>query len=732
MNHDIAINQVIRDRNDTLFRVIWVGTETLAWICLSTSSNTPMLISIDHLTEGLDSGLYSFASYPDFKVPPLKNPEAAYARRDHNWDLIRDIVEQEPDVYDKKARAELMRGSSAISGVQPTNLYKLMGKYWRAGKIRDALLPNYSNVGKTRDTYDPSKKKPGKKGVKGAAGKKITHEDVVYFEKAYQDYYINKGMTLLDTYQNMLNEYYSIRNSAGKAESSLPPDQLPSRNQFYYWHSKYKDATTEAKKRKSLKRYNLENRGGTGRTETHLYGPCALSQIDATIADVFLVRQDDRKAIVGRPTVYFLIDAYSHMVTGVHVSLEKPSWEEATLVLLNSLEDKVEFCKRYGLDITAEQWPCQHLPNAIIGDRGEMEGYAVEKIINSLGITIQNTPPYRGDLKGIVESHFKVMNYSYASLPGHVEKDFGGRCTQDYRLDAVLDINQFTNILIRCVLFHNNVHYMDRYSKTFQMRQHGVKPIALELWTFGMRYRSGIHRVLSIEKVRYELLSQGTASITRTGILFNQMYYTCDQAENEKWFDKARTEGREKISISYDPRNMAYIYIRYGNQPEPIECHLVEYLGEIVGLSRAEVDAINKYDSQEAAAYTVTEDIKKGQLNESINQIVNDAKRLSKNAPGKTRTKAQRLADIKSNLEKEKAAQIESATRRSISELHASVAAGTVSEREADESQNEPVSVVDTEDEVERLLREVHEEKQMEIQRALQRDQSTDRNQMEK
>ena len=95
------------------------------------------------------------------------------------------------------------------------------------------------------------------------------------------------------------------------------------------------------------------------------------------------------------------------------------------------------------------------LPSALIADRGEMEGRAADVLVSGLGIRIENTPPYRGDLKGVIEQHFRVINLEMSDLlPGKVKKDFGERGSRDYRLDAKLDIRQFTRIIIKCVLFH--------------------------------------------------------------------------------------------------------------------------------------------------------------------------------------------------------------------------------------------------------------------------------------
>ena len=39
---------------------------------------------------------------------------------------------------------------------------------------------------------------------------------------------------------------------------------------------------------------------------------------DATIADIYIVSRLSRKPI-GRPVIYTMVDAYSHLITGVYV-----------------------------------------------------------------------------------------------------------------------------------------------------------------------------------------------------------------------------------------------------------------------------------------------------------------------------------------------------------------------------------------------------------------------------
>ena len=132
-----------------------------------------------------------------------------------------------------------------------------------------------------------------------------------------------------------------------------------------------------------------------GSPDYGLMGPGSQYQIDATVGDIYLVSQFDRSNIIGRPVMYFVLDAFSRMVTGMYVGLEGPSWVGAMMAIANAASDKTAYCREYGIRITEEEWPCHHIPAAILGDRGEMESRNADNLVSMLGIRIENIPPYR-------------------------------------------------------------------------------------------------------------------------------------------------------------------------------------------------------------------------------------------------------------------------------------------------------------------------------------------------
>lgn len=649
----LTANQVVLDQtNSSSFRVLWISPnrEEAYWICLTNGRQIPVPLPVAAVEEGIQSGRYALVM--DTFANRNPNPgETAIQRRDQAWNLISGIVHQEPAVYRLHERSALLREASSQTGAKITNIYKYLARYWKGGMTANALLPFYENCGKASNPYDGKNQRRGRKKLAGAEGKVLTQEDIQHFTDAILTWYTGtEKLSLEKVYKNMQKAFYVTKDENG-VPVKLDPDLVPSRAQFYYWHQKHKDILAEKKGREGKKNYPLSARASIEKTETFLSGPCASSQIDATIADIFLVSPTNREKNVGRPTMYFLMDSFTRIVMGMHITLESPSWESARMCILNATEDKVKFCARYGITITPDEWPCHHIPNALIGDRGEMESVAADLLVNQLNIRIENMPPYRGDLKGIIEQHFHLIDVDMADLPGKMGKDYGERCTEDYRLGARLTLNEFIAIIILYVLQYNNYQYMESYGKTMQMRQMGIKPIPRDLWNFGMSYLSGVQRTLSTNAVRYAILPTEKASITNHGIQFHGLFYGCDRGFREHWFDSAKVNGRESISISYDPRDASFIYYKPASDEEAVECYLLDSNKITTQLSTAEIEQLQQADREEREAYRATEDLQSSITSYKVDEIVNKAKAAFPLNP--QMSNHQRVSDIKANRKEE-------------------------------------------------------------------------------
>ena len=588
--------ELIRDTvENAIYRIVYIAPDlkTGYWIRTDSNSNIPKLIDLSEIGKGLSTRTYE--TVVDVTIEDKNISESRIAERDRIFGLIKDIVSIEPSIYERFERASILRDQATKTGVAVDKLYHYLGKYWRDGMTPNAMLPKYNMRG-NRISAESSKNKRGRVKKEGENGKILTSEDKEIFAATINEYYSSdKKPTLTQTYDWMIAHKYSKPRFKGDTNpEQLSPDEKPSFRQFSYWYSKNKNVVEEAKEREK-NRYETTCRGVVGSSSSFVKGPGMTVQIDATIADYYLVKKSNRNVEVGRPVMFFIKDVRTRMITGMYVTLENSSWDCALMALKNSTEDKVTFCKKYGIDITPDQWPCHHLPVSITADNGEMGDKGVEEIIAKLGITVENTPPYRGDLKGIIERNFGMidMNLRYI-VPGHVDKNAGERGSIDRRKEACIDIETFTGMIIRCVLFHNNHHWMDNYEMTPDMLNRGVTAIPRDLWNYGMQFESGALRTVPKDQIYRVLLPKGKAVVTDRGIHCNNLWYTCEYARKNNWFDKARLSGRWDIPITYDPTCVNHIYFS-DIDGQLIQCDLLDKSNMHAGSS---IDDIADFDAR--------------------------------------------------------------------------------------------------------------------------------------
>lgn len=624
---------LIRDvAGGALYRVLYISPDytTGYWIRVDSSSNIPKRIDLTDVGDRLETRAYEAVIDQSCFEGEEGLSQARIDERNRIYSLIKDIVSDEPSIYEPGARASILRNQEEKAGVGINKLYNYIGRFWRGGMNPDALLPRYNKRGKwpSETTYT---KRTGRPKPEGKNGKILTPDDEEKFSKAIREYYMaDNKPTLMATYDWMIAHMYTRPHFQGDTDpEQLPPDEKPSYRQFTYWHSKNKKLVEEQKKREQ-NRYELTSRGAVGKSETFIKGPGMVAQIDATIADYYLVREHHRNEVIGRPVIFFVKDVKTHMIMGMYVTLENASWECALMALKNTVEDKVEFCRRYGVTITQEEWPCHHLPVSITADNGEMGDSGVESVIARLGITIENTPPYRGDLKGIIEKNFEMVDLKLRYIvPGHVDKDDGQRGSINRRKEACIDIRTFIQMIIRCVLYYNNHHCMKTYQRPPELIKAGIRPIPRDLWNYGMQFQSGALRVIRKEDIYRILLPKDKASVTERGICFRGLYYTCEQAKNESWFDKARIAGRWNIPVNYDPTCLDHIYLS-ADGGLLIQCDLLHKSTAYQGYSEKDMNETLEQDKQEQARAAQEEEKAKTNLILELETLVERCRKEKK------------------------------------------------------------------------------------------------------
>lgn len=204
-------------------------------------------------------------------------------------------------------------------------------------------------------------------------------------------YYSPKKRSLKTTYEMMLLKYY--RNE----QRMIVPDH-PTYGQFLYYYRKNRDVVRKLISREGIGEYQKNARPLLGKGDAGIT-TIGYFEIDATVADIYVVSRFDRKPI-GRPVLYVAIDIASRMIAGIYVGFEE-SAEAVLACLANAACDKVDFCKEHGISITADMWPSKGLPGTIYTDRGsDFASFRVKELCSTFNMEITTLPPYRPDLKG--------------------------------------------------------------------------------------------------------------------------------------------------------------------------------------------------------------------------------------------------------------------------------------------------------------------------------------------
>lgn len=658
------INDILFDEaEDKTYRILWLDFPTdLAYVIECSGSSLPIAKSISRFEGQIKAGILALKSEDQIhNVLESEISDRDKAFRDTVWNIIEALVNNERAIYEPTLRGPLITETERRTGTTKKTIYKYLRWYWQRGKVKNALLPNIKNRGGKGIPKTATSAKLGRPRKYGeGTGRNVDEEVAQIFEQAIKRFYHTRQEHSFTTvYDLMLKEYFTdkVKQPDGEIRLQLKPtNELPTIRQFRYWYSKTYDETARLRARKGDSVFERNHRAVLGRSDANIMGPGSQYQIDATIGDVYLVSRFNRANIIGRPVIYFVIDTFSRMVAGMYVGLEGPSWAGAMMALCNAASDKVTYCKEYGIEITDEQWPCRNIPDAILADRGEMESRSVETLINTLNIRVDNAPPYRADMKGIVEQYFRTINIkTTVFLPGYVKPDMQQRSGHDYRLDAKLDISQFTRIMIRYVLNHNNEHFLDGYERTEDMIADDVIPVPVNLWNWGISHRSGRLRSVSETTLKLCLMPTGTATVTGKGIRFKGLTYLCDRAIREHWFENTRNKGSFRVNVSYDPRNMSSIYIREKDGTEFELCFLSGWEAKYQGKSMDEIHHLQESEKQAKARYASKQAQARVDLNTEIEKVVHEAEEMAKQA-ALPASKAERVGSIQDNRAAEKLA----------------------------------------------------------------------------
>jgi len=229
-------------------------------------------------------------------------------------------------------------------------------------------------------------------------------------------------------------------------------------------------------------------------------------------------------------------------------------------------------------------------------------------------------------------------------VAGNRVKKHGER---DYRLDAVMPINDFSQIILRTILFRNNYHVLDKYDRDADLPA-DIPSIPLELWNWGMQHRVGGLRQVDPQQLQIALLPRRKVTVSPFGVNMWGLYYFGSDILREGWLHRSIEINRpESLEAAYDPgcADTIYLFPQSGSRIFWV-CSLTDRSRQYRGMTFWQVWEIQAKEKHNKANAKLKEDEKRRELDAFIKRKINDA---TKQSSSSSESDQQRIQQIKSN-----------------------------------------------------------------------------------
>lgn len=356
-------------------------------------------------------------------------------------------------------------------------------------------------------------------------------------------------------HKNSLNTAYTLMLKEKYCDpSGVLLSEFPTIHQFKYFYRKYNKMQTYFISREGIKAYQRNHRPLLGDGVQTFAPSIGVGMLDATICDIYLV--DNAGNLIGRPILTACVDAYSGLCCGYALSWEGGVYSLRGL-MVNIIADKMEWCERFGISIQQEEWNCSQLPSTFVTDMGSEYKSANIEQLSELGVTIVNLPPYRPELKGMVEKFFDLIQSCYKKhLKGRgvIEPDYQERGTHDYRKDACLTMMDFEKIVLHCILYYNNQRIVEDFPFSKEMVAQKIPPYASSIWNWSKEQSNANLIPVSYDDLVLTLLPRTTGRFSRNGLKVNKLRY-----KNDAFTENYLRGGT--ATVAYNPDDVSRVWL---------------------------------------------------------------------------------------------------------------------------------------------------------------------------
>lgn len=347
----------------------------------------------------------------------LKKLRKMLRDRDARWETLYPVLTGSASASAPRSFSEIMAdpglGAKLIArarelGKAPSTLYNLLHLYFALGLRKNSLctgLWRCGNPGKPKE----QKKKLGRKSrlhARGEAGPGyvLSNSDKEKLQHGYK--LIKHQSTSMDAYLDCCGTFWATREVGEDGASVvrlLPEDERPTFDQFMYWGPKGNDNKSVSRILMGESKWD-QLTGTQGKSvQDQVSSVAQLACFDGTSTDVYLTSIRSRLVKLPPMTRLILKEVRTGIIYGLHCGWEAPSASTALQTILHGAQSKVDFCKRFGIDIKDEDWP-YFLCKTHQADNGELKAEKITEAEVQFSFAVEYAQSGRGDKKGSVET----------------------------------------------------------------------------------------------------------------------------------------------------------------------------------------------------------------------------------------------------------------------------------------------------------------------------------------
>lgn len=453
--------------------------------------------------------------------------EKQHRHRDRRWELIAPIVAGRSflEVITDPGRTAAIAQRAKEMGVSRTTIYYLLHRYWASGSRKNGLMNSYARCGspgvsKVQGAKLGRRTRLHKAGEPDSEGYLLDDEEDK--SKLAWGYALTRhNLTPHDAWLAASSVHWAERTideSGKESVTLLPALQRPSYEQFLYWGKLLngEKSITEMTLGKLEFDKKTGARGGSLQDQVTAVGQ--LGVFDSTSTDTYLTSRMSRLRVLPPMTRLVAQDVRSEVIYGLYCGWEAPSPATALQAILHGATPKPPWCKRFGIEITEEDWPHQ-LTRNIQADNGELKASVPTEAEKQFGFSITYTPTNRGDKKGGLESSHRVVHKELDhKLPGSTKGKPRTRGVPHAANSALWNYYEYMRELIKAILKYNNQERLELAPLEMLREIPAIKPTRLNIFHWLRKQGMRADLPVDLDALRGFTLPDVKAVVRKNGV----------------------------------------------------------------------------------------------------------------------------------------------------------------------------------------------------------------------